>query len=152
MTTLASVKKRIASGSLKRGHDICGHGYRWVEHYTLNKEEERDAKQSAVKSIQEITGGRPLVGCGHCSFCIVGRLNLCANLRRPGFEFFGGFAEFVKVPIRNLLPSSLGHHAAILTDAGAVMLHSLRGERLQPGMRVVIAGVGVSRNNGRCSL
>ncbi len=84
----------------------------------------------------------PDVGCGHCSFCLEGRMNLCAYLRRPGFEFYGGFAEYVKVPIRNLIASSLGREAAILTDAGAVMLHALRKARLQPGMRVVIAGVG----------
>ena len=84
----------------------------------------------------------PDVGCGHCSFCLEGRMNLCAHLRRPGFEFYGGFAEYVKVPIRNLIASKLGREAAILTDAGAVMLHALRRARLQPGMRVVVAGVG----------
>ncbi|HXY56489.1 MAG TPA: polysaccharide deacetylase family protein [Nitrososphaerales archaeon] len=45
---------------VKRGHEVCSHGFRWVEHYTLTKEEERRAISDAVKSITESTGRRPL--------------------------------------------------------------------------------------------
>ena len=84
----------------------------------------------------------PDVGCGHCTYCIEGRMNLCNKLQRPGFELSGGFADYVRVPIRNLIPTSLGREAAVLTDAGANMLHALRRARLEPGMVVVLAGVG----------
>jgi allantoinase len=45
---------------VKRGHEICGHGYRWIEHYTMTKEEERKAIQNAVRIISKVTGKRPV--------------------------------------------------------------------------------------------
>ena len=45
---------------VSRGHEICGHGYRWIEHYTLTKEQERDAIQNSVRIIAALTGKRPL--------------------------------------------------------------------------------------------
>lgn len=45
---------------VSRGHEICGHGYRWIEHYTMSKENERESIRRAVKIIGEITGKRPL--------------------------------------------------------------------------------------------
>jgi peptidoglycan/xylan/chitin deacetylase (PgdA/CDA1 family) len=43
-----------------RGHELCGHGYRWIEHYSLSIEEERKVIRDAVRSFEEITGQRPL--------------------------------------------------------------------------------------------
>jgi allantoinase len=43
-----------------RGHEVCSHGLRWVEHYTLTKEEERKVIRDAVRSIAKTTGTRPL--------------------------------------------------------------------------------------------
>ena len=45
---------------VKRGHEICSHGYRWIEHFTLTREEEREAIHKAVASIEKLTGQRPL--------------------------------------------------------------------------------------------
>lgn len=45
---------------VNRGHEICGHGYRWIEHYTLTKEQEREAIGNAIKAVSELTGQRPL--------------------------------------------------------------------------------------------
>ena len=45
---------------VKRGHEICGHGYRWIEHYTLTRQEEREAIRSSVKIITKLTGKRPV--------------------------------------------------------------------------------------------
>jgi peptidoglycan/xylan/chitin deacetylase (PgdA/CDA1 family) len=45
---------------VKRGHEICSHGYRWIEHFTLTREEEREVIRKAVASIEELTGQRPL--------------------------------------------------------------------------------------------
>jgi peptidoglycan/xylan/chitin deacetylase (PgdA/CDA1 family) len=45
---------------VKRGHEICSHGYRWIEHFTLTREEEREVIHKAVVSIEKLTGQRPL--------------------------------------------------------------------------------------------
>jgi len=52
--------KEAAREIVKRGHEVCGHGLRWVEHYTLTRDEERKAILEAVRSIKETTGKRPV--------------------------------------------------------------------------------------------
>jgi len=42
------------------GWDVCCHGYRWVEHYRLTEDEEREQIRQAVASIQRTMGERPL--------------------------------------------------------------------------------------------
>jgi len=42
------------------GHEVCSHGYRWIEHFTLTREEERDVIHRAVASIEKTTGSRPV--------------------------------------------------------------------------------------------
>ena len=42
------------------GLDICCHGWRWVEHYKLAEEEEREHIRKAVASLTETLGSRPL--------------------------------------------------------------------------------------------
>lgn len=54
------VNQAAAKEIVLRGHEICGHGYRWLEHYTLSLEEERRAIKATVKSFVDITGQRPL--------------------------------------------------------------------------------------------
>ena len=42
------------------GHDVCCHGWRWVEHYRLSEEVERDHIHRAVASLKATVGARPL--------------------------------------------------------------------------------------------
>ena len=42
------------------GHEICSHGYRWLEHYSMSMEEERASIRSAVETIKRMVGQRPL--------------------------------------------------------------------------------------------
>jgi allantoinase len=42
------------------GLDICCHGWRWVEHYKLAEEEEREHIRKAVVSLAKTLGSRPL--------------------------------------------------------------------------------------------
>ncbi|HYU20437.1 MAG TPA: polysaccharide deacetylase family protein [Chloroflexota bacterium] len=43
-----------------QGHDISGHGYRWVEQWHLDREAEKEDIHRAVVTIEKITGRRPL--------------------------------------------------------------------------------------------
>jgi peptidoglycan/xylan/chitin deacetylase (PgdA/CDA1 family) len=43
-----------------RGHEICSHGYRWIEHFTLTRDEEREVISKAIASIEKTTGQRPV--------------------------------------------------------------------------------------------
>lgn len=119
------------------GHEIAG-----------TVVESKPANQRDNELLEEIrkVGNRALVyffiTCGRCTYCRTGRTNLCLKLRRPGFELNGGYSEYVKIPIQNLLPTTLDFDAAVLTDAGATMLHALRRINAKPGTRVTIVGIG----------
>jgi L-iditol 2-dehydrogenase len=77
----------------------------------------------------------PLVTCGHCAMCRDGRTHLCAERQiismppRPG-----AFAEFVRIPERNLvpIPDDMEFSVAALAEPLAVSWHAARigGERL----------------------
>ncbi|PKB72739.1 MAG: hypothetical protein BZY75_05445 [SAR202 cluster bacterium Io17-Chloro-G7] len=50
----------VASEVVRRGHEVCGHGYRWEEYHSMGKEEERVAIEKTVASLQQTTGQRPV--------------------------------------------------------------------------------------------
>ena len=56
LETNAGAAKEI----IGRGHEVCSHGYRWVEHFTLSRDEEREAIRKAVSTIKSVTGERPV--------------------------------------------------------------------------------------------
>ena len=49
---------------------------------------------------------QPGLSCGRCSACLSGRDNECARYEVLGYRSHpGGYAEYVKVPVQNLIPS-----------------------------------------------
>ncbi|WP_352735676.1 alcohol dehydrogenase catalytic domain-containing protein [Mesorhizobium sp. M0460] len=46
----------------------------------------------------------PVVSCGHCYPCRIGRSNVSANLEVIGVHRDGGFRNFVAVPAHNAIP------------------------------------------------
>jgi L-iditol 2-dehydrogenase len=87
----------------------------------------------------------PAVYCYHCEQCLTGHHNLCAHLRflssppDPGF-----LREYVTLPASNLLPlpSELSFQEGTLFEPLAVVLHSLRLARFQPGETAAVFGAG----------
>ncbi len=51
---------RVAERVAEAGHDVCCHGWRWVEPFRLSEDEEREHIARAVASIRRLTGERPL--------------------------------------------------------------------------------------------
>ena len=43
-----------------RGHEVCGHGYRWEEYHRMDREQERRSIQKTVESLTHTTGQRPV--------------------------------------------------------------------------------------------
>lgn len=87
----------------------------------------------------------PYITCGECRFCRTGRENICVNIKRCGFEVNGGYAEFLKVPARDLCPFQdiLPEKAAILPDAIATSYHAIKRQgRVRVSDRVLIVGCG----------
>ena len=50
----------VAKEIVERGHEVCGHGYRWEEYHLQDQEAERLSIQKTVASLAQTTGERPL--------------------------------------------------------------------------------------------
>jgi peptidoglycan/xylan/chitin deacetylase (PgdA/CDA1 family) len=50
----------VADWMRERGHDLLGHGWRWIESWTLSREEEREQIKAAISTSQRVLGSRPL--------------------------------------------------------------------------------------------
>lgn len=60
-TGLALERNPIVGKEIIRlGHDIVGHGYRWVEAFKMDKDTEREDIKKTIETIRRITGERPL--------------------------------------------------------------------------------------------
>src|SRR6266403_714214 len=86
-----------------------------------------------------------LVSCGCCDFCRRGQEQFCSKGQMIGKHRDGGYAEFIKVPGRNVfvLPDRIPfEHGAIMMCSSATALHALNKARLKSDERVAIFGFG----------
>lgn len=86
-----------------------------------------------------------MISCGHCHNCFVGRDNLCSNSLSLGFDWDGGWAEYMRAPAANcfVVPDEISYEeAAIITDAVATTFHAMKRGEVGVGDVVAIFGVG----------
>ncbi len=86
----------------------------------------------------------PLVPCRKCSYCEIGEFAQCDNYSYLGSRTNGGFSEYVKVPVWNLLklPDNVSFEEAALAEPVSVGLHAIRRYGVDIGDKVVIYGAG----------
>jgi len=91
----------------------------------------------------------PMVTCGRCRFCLVGRRNRCVSRRTIGYDLDGGLAEQLLVPqelvrLGHLLriPQGLPLDIAALTEPAACTLASIELCGIGVGSSVAIIGAG----------
>ena len=114
------------------GHEIAG----WIE--------------KAGADIKHVTRGdrvcvHYLAHCGSCEFCVRGLEQFCRSGQMIGKHLDGGYAEFIKIPGRNLfaLPDEIPFEiGAIMMCSSATALHALNKARLRPGESIAIFGFG----------
>ena len=95
-------------------------------------------------------GDRVAVGwfggcCYHCDPCRKGIFIHCVNGKVPSWQYPGGYAESVTVPVSALarIPDGLSDaEAAPMGCAGVTTYNALRHTKALPGDRVAILGVG----------
>ncbi len=86
-----------------------------------------------------------LVTCGECEYCRGGREQFCVRGQMIGKHRDGGFAEFVCVPERGVLPLPPGipfEQGAIMMCSSATALHALNQARVTAGDTVAVFGIG----------
>jgi L-iditol 2-dehydrogenase len=86
----------------------------------------------------------PLIPCRHCAACEIGEYAQCSHYNYLGSRCDGGFAEYVRVPIWNLVlvPDGVSLEEAAMTEPAAVAIHALRQAGVDIGDTVVIFGAG----------
>ncbi|MEA3113407.1 MAG: hypothetical protein QOG58_3206 [Caballeronia sp.] len=50
---------QVAAAIRESGFDVCSHGWRWIKHYGLSEEVEREHIRLAIESLARTTGERP---------------------------------------------------------------------------------------------
>jgi D-arabinose 1-dehydrogenase-like Zn-dependent alcohol dehydrogenase len=83
--------------------------------------------------------------CGRCEPCRRGDLVDCRNLRIPGINYDGGYADAMIAPADALalIPDDLSAaQAAPLLCAGVTTFHALRESGARPGDLVAVLGIG----------
>ena len=91
----------------------------------------------------------PAIGCGTCYSCLHGHTNMCDNLKSIGFQYDGGFAEYMEVPAQAILMNNVNHVAdnisdeeAALAEPIACVLNAHEYLKVQKGDYVAIFGAG----------
>ncbi len=84
--------------------------------------------------------------CGRCVYCRAGRENICPEMRMVGNHVDGGFAEYVIVPGKDVvpLPPEIDPvKGCVISDALTTPYHAVvRRARVRPGERVAVIGCG----------
>lgn len=86
----------------------------------------------------------PLIPCKKCYFCEIGEFAQCDNYNYLGSRSNGGFAEYVKVPVWNLipLPENIDFDEGALTEPISVALHAVRRFGVDIGDKTAVFGCG----------
>lgn len=144
---------------------IPGHEYSGIVVETESAAaKEADAREDSCKAGEGMCDGQtaswigkrvgvfPLIPCGKCLPCRQKRYEMCRNYSYLGSRRDGGFAEYVSVPVWNLieLPKEVTFEQAAMMEPMAVAVHAMRRvlwDKLMhtgdmPQIRIAICGLG----------
>ena len=87
----------------------------------------------------------PLIPCRKCQQCKDGHYEMCSNYDYVGSRRDGGFAEYVAVPVWNLveLSDEISFEEAAMMEPLAVALHAIKIADIKDGDTVAIIGTGM---------
>lgn len=86
----------------------------------------------------------PLIPCGECAPCMKKQYEMCRHYNYLGSRCDGGFAEYVAVPVWNLieLPEGTAFEEAAMLEPMAVAVHAIRQMDLKGHETVAVIGLG----------
>ncbi|QUJ69884.1 zinc-binding alcohol dehydrogenase family protein (plasmid) [Photobacterium sp. GJ3] len=87
----------------------------------------------------------PVISCGQCRLCQMGRSNVCTELKVIGVHTDGGFTQFQAVPASNViaLPDSIDLRAATLIEPYSIAANVFSRLNASAGDTILIYGAGV---------
>ncbi len=128
---------RIFSQGVSKYPLVCGHEFAGLVADCGDQvtDLEKDARVAAY----------PLLWCGKCPACEQGKYAQCFDSQYLGVDCHGAFAEYVKMPRRNIIriPDSVPLEVAAMIDPAAIALHALhRAGGVRAGETVAVFGTG----------
>lgn len=113
------------------GHEFSGEVVqvgKWVDEAWLHKR----------------VGVYPLIPCRECDSCRKGYFEMCKHYSYIGSRQNGAFAEYVAVPVRNLiaLPDAVTYEQAAMLEPMSVAVHAMRQANPAKTDNVVVYGLG----------
>ncbi len=86
----------------------------------------------------------PLIPCMECVYCQQGLYSACTHYSFLGSRRAGGFAEYLTLPVGNLLPlpEGVSFEAGALIEPATVARHAMEMGRFAPGKCVAVLGAG----------
>lgn len=105
---------------------------------------ERTADAEDSQWVGKRVGVFPLIPCKRCPSCQKGQYETCSNYDYIGSRRDGGFAEYVAVPVWNLieLPDAVSDIQGALLEPATVALHAVKRAEIVPGASVCVVGTG----------
>lgn len=89
------------------------------------------------------------IPCGDCWLCTSGRMTICENQLSMGYQFAGGFAEYMVIPQEvikvngvNKIPDGVSFEEAAVTEPLACVLNSQKIVGIGSGDTVLVMGAG----------
>ncbi|MGJ9384219.1 zinc-dependent dehydrogenase [Salipaludibacillus sp. CF4.18] len=99
--------------------------------------------------VNDRVGIMPVISCKKCHYCLNGMENVCANRTAIGYEFDGGFAEYIRIPkaaveSENLvkLPDQVTFERAVISEPLACCINGQKKAKVKMGDTVVVIGGG----------
>lgn len=86
----------------------------------------------------------PLLPCRECHSCKTEDYPMCSNYNYYGSRCDGGFAEYLAVPVWNLilLDDCVDYRVAAMCEPAAVALHAVQVGGVEKGQKVAVIGTG----------
>lgn len=91
----------------------------------------------------------PAIGCSKCNLCLNGHSNMCDDLKTIGFQYNGGFAEYMEIPASafvmgnvNKLKDTITDEEAALAEPIACVTNAQEFLNIKKGDNVAIFGSG----------
>lgn len=126
-----------------RGHNPFVSYPRVIGHEFVGRVESVGTSVDAAR-IGELVAVDPVISCGQCHACRIGRQNVCSKLVVLGVHRDGGFSEYVCAPARNAyrIPEGIADSCAAIVEPFAVAANVTARTGVLPEDVALIYGAG----------
>ena len=135
---------RICSSDIPRIFEKGTYHFPTIPGHEFSGKVERVADESDRHWLGKRVGVFPLIPCKKCASCEKGQYETCSNYDYIGSRRDGGFAEYVAVPVWNLLelPETVSDVQGALLEPAAVALHAVKRAQIFPSASICVVGTG----------